>query len=133
DTDSDAMQHKVDLGRNQTSYATDLPIMYLGVPFKSNLPTIYNHTLYGNLYTLTYIVKIVYNLDDGINSLRNFKVYLCSVPNGLMQPILGLDFVHAGRELVRPIFNVLNSEDYSNLVNELNEDDEDIFNQCYYY
>ncbi|WP_088291236.1 hypothetical protein [Bacillus mycoides] len=133
DTDDDALQHKVGLGKNQTSYASDIPIMYRGIPFKSNLPTIYNHTLYGELYTLTYFVKIVYNLADGINSLRNFKVYLCSVPNGLMQPILGLDFVIAGKEKVRPFFHVLNSEEYTNLVNELNPDEENIFRQSYYH
>ena len=104
--------------------------MYGGIPFKSNLPTIYNHTLYGELYTLTYFVKIVYNLADGINSLRNFKVYLCSVPNGLMQPILGLDFVIAGKEKVRPFFHVLTSEEYTNLVNELNPDEENIFDKA---
>ncbi|UFH98696.1 hypothetical protein [Bacillus toyonensis] len=133
DTDSDALHHKVDLGKNQTSYASDTPILYRNVPFNSNLPTIYNHTLYGELYALTYFVKIVYNLDDGINSLRNFKLYLCSVPNGLMQPILGLDFVKAGRDLVRPFFPVLTSEEYTNLVNELNPGEESIFSQSYYY
>ncbi|WP_430509736.1 hypothetical protein [Gottfriedia solisilvae] len=132
DSDSDALQHKVDLGKNQTSYASDIPITYHDIPFKSNLPTIYNHTLYGELYTFTYIVKIVYNLDEGIDSLRNFKVFLCSVPNGLMQPILGLDFVKAGRELERPFYNELTSVNYVELVNELNTDEESVFSQCYY-
>ncbi|MGE7865929.1 hypothetical protein ACQKNO_06610 [Bacillus paramycoides] len=133
DTDNDATQHKVDLGKNQTSYATSLPITYEDVPFKSNLPTTYNHFLYGDLYTLTYIVKVVYNLSDGIDSLRNFKIYLCSVPNGLMQPILGLNFVAAGRESERPIFTELSSEDYTTLLEGLAPEERTIFDLCYFY
>ncbi|SOC41457.1 hypothetical protein [Ureibacillus acetophenoni] len=131
DTDQDAIGHKVDLGKNQTSYASIDPIDYLGTPFKSNLPTVYDHQLYGELYTLTYIVKLVYNLDSGIDSLRNFELYLCSIPNGLMRDELGLDFVQAGRTMIRPFFTTLDNVEYTNLYNTLNSTEKAIFDQSY--
>jgi hypothetical protein len=132
DTDGDALQHKVDLGKNQTSYGSNPPITLEGIPFKSNLPTIYNHQLYGQLITLTYIVKIVYNLQEGITSLRNFQIYLCSVPNGLLQPVLGEGFINAGRKLVRPILQELSNEQYLGYLNLLDDAEKNVFNNCYY-
>ena len=98
-TDGDAKGNKITLGPNQTSCFTTTPLNYQNVPFTSNLPEIYDHKVYGNVPCLTYFLKLIYNLDNELDSFRNFKLILYSLPNGKLNQTLGFNHWGAGRGL----------------------------------
>jgi hypothetical protein len=96
-SDNDAINNKINLGPNQTSCFTQVPLNYEGKPFKSNLPTFYSHRTFGNIPCLTYFLKLIYNLDDELETFRNFKLIICSLPNGLLNDHLGTNHFQAGK------------------------------------
>lgn len=98
-TDGDATGNKVTLGPNQTSCFTIDPLVYDGIPFYSNLPITYPHKVYGQIPCLTYFLKLVYNLDNELESFRKFKLFLYSLPNGLLNDALGNEHFQAGRSI----------------------------------
>lgn len=95
--DPDSIGNKVNFAQNQTSCFTQEPLDYSGKLFTSNLPCFYQHKTYGNVPCLTYFLKLVYNLESELNSFRNFKLILCSLPNGQLNNILGTNHFQAGK------------------------------------
>lgn len=95
--DSDATGNKINLGPNQTSCFTAEPLNYQDKLFRSNLPTLYNHSAFGTIPCLTYFLKLIYNLDDELNSFRNFSLILYSLPNGELNNQLGFNHFQAGK------------------------------------
>lgn len=113
-TDGDATGNKFTLGPNQTSCFTTEPLVYRDIPFYSKLPTFYNHKVYGEVPCLTYFLKLVYNLDEELQSFRNFKLILYSLPNGMLNNLIGRPPFQAGRGIangmrksIRGNFNLL--------------------------
>ena len=98
-TDGDAIGNKLTLGPNQTSCFTESPLVYSGIPFYSNLPVTYAHKVYGRIPCLTFFLKLIYDLDNELDSFRKFQLYLYSLPNGLLNEILGTDYFQAGRAI----------------------------------
>lgn len=96
-TDSDVTGNKINLGPNQTSCFTDEPLNYQNKPFSSNLPIFYDHNSFGSIPCLTYFLKLVYNLDEEIDSFRNFRLILYSLPNGILNETLGVQHFLAGK------------------------------------
>lgn len=130
--DSDSTGHKITVGKNQISYASgDKEIMYKGIPFKSNIPFIYNHNIYGSLYSTTYFVKMHYDISMGISSFRNFKIYLACVPNGLLQEIYGIQFAKAGREKTYIPYMHMDIDLYNSIISDLSESEIDLVNKAY--
>lgn len=130
-SDGDATTNKVTLSKNQTSYATDEPIIYEGVPFQSNLPTIYNHSVYGDLICLTYFIKVVYDMRENLNSFRSFKVILCSIPNGELKERYGETIINAGRGLENEILLRIESTVFNELIQGLNPTDSQLMTSSY--
>lgn len=131
-TDSDSTGHKITVGKNQISYAShDREIMYRGVPFKSNIPFIYNHNIYGELYSTTYFIKMHYDISNGISTFRNFKIYLACIPNGLLQDIYGVGFAKAGRVKTYIPYGIMYEELYNSIISDLSEGEINVINQCY--
>lgn len=133
ESDNDVTNKLIDARKNQTSYATTNNITYDNIPFKSNLPSSYTHNVYGNLYTLTYFVRLVYKLSPAKDSFETFKVYLASIPNGLLFPILQDSFIQAGKNKERPIMNEIESAVYTGILARLNTSEQNLFNMSYYY
>lgn len=130
-SDGDATENKVTLSKNQTSYMTSDEYTYADTSFKSNLPCFYNHRLYGEVLCLTYFVKVIYDLRDGLNSFRNFRVILCSIPNGELRDIYGCDFIQAGRSIKRVIQKDLSQVQYDEILNKCEGEEINILNQSY--
>ncbi|GAA4968041.1 hypothetical protein GCM10023315_16940 [Algibacter aquimarinus] len=113
--DGDALGNKITVQGNQTSYFTDAPLIYSGFPFKSNLPISYKHKVYGEVPSLTYFLKLTYDLSNELDSFRKFKLFLYCIPNGTHKAHLGIKFFQAGRGFnsrrertsIRPNFNKL--------------------------
>ena len=98
-SDGDVTGNKITLSKNQTSCFTTTPLNYKGVPFSSNLPETYSHKVYGEVPCLTYFIKLIYNLDNELESFRKFKLILYSLPNGKVNQTLDNDHWGAGRGL----------------------------------
>lgn len=96
-SDGDATGNKITLGPNQTSCFTENHLIYNNVPFISNLPHFYNHRMFGQIPCLTYFIKLIYNLDNELESFRNFRLILCSLPNGILNENIGISHFQAGR------------------------------------
>ncbi len=96
-SDTDAIHNKLNMGPNQTSYFTNERLMYQNKPFTSNLPTFYNHRAFGQIPCLSYFLKLIYNLDEELDTFRTFKLILCSVPNGELVEELGTGYFQAGK------------------------------------
>ena len=130
-SDGDAIENKVTLSKNQTSYMTQQEYIYGDSSFKSNLPCFYDHRLYGRVVCLTYFVKVIYDLREGLDSFRNFKVILCSIPNGELSNIYEYDFVQAGRSIIRVIQQQLSLEQFNNIFESCNDEEIKILNNSY--
>ncbi|MGL5330711.1 MAG: hypothetical protein ACRDD7_15695, partial [Peptostreptococcaceae bacterium] len=130
-SDGDAVENKVTLSKNQTSYMTNNEYVYGDSSFKSNLPCCYDHKLYGEVVCLTYFVKVIYDLREGLNSFRNFKVILCSIPNGELSDIYGYEFVQAGRSIIRVIQPQLNEEQFSDILERCQGEEINTLNNSY--
>lgn|GEM_PF-4532274 len=130
-SDGDATENKVTLSKNQTSYMTPEEYTYGDSSFKSNLPCFYEHRLYGEVVCLTYFVKVIYDLTDGLNSFRNFKVILCSIPNGELRDIYGYDFIQAGRSIKRVVQNELSQIQYNEILEKCNTQERNILDESY--
>lgn len=130
-SDGDATENKVTLSKNQTSYMTPEEYTYGDSSFKSNLPCFYDHRLYGEVVCLTYFVKVIYDLTDDLNSFRNFKVILCSIPNGELRDVYGYDFIQAGRSIKRVIQKELSQIQYDEILGLCNEEESNTLNQSY--
>lgn len=83
-TDGDATGNKITLGPNQTSCFTKSPLKLDGYLFTSNLPPTYDHKIFGKLPCLTYFLKLIYNLNEELETFRNFELILCSLPNAIV-------------------------------------------------
>ena len=131
-TDGDSTGHKITVGKNQISYASNREgIIFDEIPFKSNIPYKYNHKIYGDTYSATYFVKLHYDNSNGIDSFKDFKVYLACVPNGLLKDIYGEDIFDAGRGLSTPLYEVVDLELYNSVIVNMNQQEINLFNSCY--
>ena len=96
-TDNDVTGNKVNFGQNQTSCFTENSINYDNKIFSSNLPCFYQHKTYGNVPCLTFFLKLIYNLESELDTFRDFKLILYSLPNGKINELLGLNHFQAGK------------------------------------
>jgi hypothetical protein len=96
-SDGDARGNKITLGPNQTSCFTENHLLYDNVPFISKLPHFYDHKMFGRIPCLTFFIKLIYNLDNELETFRNFELILCSLPNGFLNETIGTDHFQAGR------------------------------------
>lgn len=131
ETDNDAKTNRVAIGKNQTSFGSIKPINYGGETFESNLPVSYNHNIYGKIITLTYILKIIYSPEKTVDKLREFDLYLISVPNGLMLKKLGTDFIAAGKTKNTPLYQEIGFSEFIQLLMKLDKNGKGIMKQCY--
>ncbi|UZT06629.1 hypothetical protein ONV75_01685 [Clostridium sp. LQ25] len=132
ESDQDSIGHKITVGKNQISYASENhQIVYKDVPFRSNIPFIYHHNIYGSLGATTYFVKMHYDISNGISSFRNFHLYLACVPNGMLQDIYGTDFIEAGRKITTEPYDSMDIELYDSLIAELTDNEINIIDSTY--
>lgn len=128
--DGDA-DNKINLGKNQTSYFTEEPLIKEQIPFTSKLPLMYKHRLYNDLICLTYFVKFVYKLDSQNNKFEDYKIMIGCVPNGRLFRTLGEEFIDAGKTKVANIQLAIPREDYEALHKRCDTAQKQLLNNIY--
>lgn len=130
--DGDDRENKITVGRNQVSYASNEDgIENGGKKFKSNIPYKYNHKIYGEVFSATYFIRIIYDYSNGIESFKNFRIILACIPNGLLKDIYGEEICVPGKVLERPFYEVIPEELYNSIIENMTEENKLIFDYAY--
>ena len=108
-TDSDNTSNKVNVEKTQTTYCTGVPYNVSGKNWNPELNKYENHSYFGEVPNITYIVKVVYSTVNRVE-----KIKLISLPHGQLNTVFnGASILGAGRRLgsgkLRP--NIRFSED----------------------
>ena len=91
--DSDNTYNKVNVEAAQTSYCKGTPLTVSGKPWEPKLNFYEEHTIFGLIPNLTFIVKIVYSATNSVEIIK-----LISLPHGQLQDSFGgADILGAGR------------------------------------
>ena len=130
-SDNDAKSNWLSVGPNQTSYSTENTIVKNDKEFKSNLPTIYSHKIYGELACLTYFIKVCYDKTFDENFCKNLSITLNSFPNGKLAEIYGSNHLKIGKNNSAKLNYVLNNSEYLSHMRKSNQDGKDAFKKCY--
>lgn len=95
-------EDKVAVAKNQTSYGNNVYLKSYGkdtrYTWKAALKPIYRHKEKGELPTISFIVKFIY--DDDNQNLK--EVQLINIPNGKLFSIYGKDVFRRGKQTISP-------------------------------
>lgn len=131
-SDNDAKLNCLSVGPNQTSYASISDISINDKKFVTNLPSVYEHEVYGQLVCLTYFMKVCYDREFDSRFCESLAVSLNCFPNGALADTYGTDFLKIGKNNSAKIEMILDYSNYLSYIRKCsNEQDKTAFRNVY--
>ncbi len=132
-TDNDAKNNCLSVGPNQSSYSSEVMVSINNKEFKTNLPAIYHHEIYGDLVCLTYFIKVCYDKSFDSTFCSTLTISLNSFPNGMLSNIYGNGFLKIGKINDAEIIEVLTHTEFLRYKKKSNDEGKATFDACYDY
>lgn len=130
-SDNDAKNNCLSVGPNQTSYSDVEIITKNDKEFQSNLPSVYNHEVYGELVCLTYFIKVCYDRNFDASFSKSLRLSLNCFPNGKLASVYGTDFLKIGKNNSAKLEYVLTRNEYSKYLRKCDNAGKNAFKTCY--
>ena len=130
-SDNDAKNNCLSVGPNQTSYSDINVITKNDKEFKSNLPSVYKHEVYGELVCLTYFIKVCYDRKFDESFSKSLNLSLNCFPNGKLADVYGTDFLKIGKNNSARLEYVLPKNAYSRYIRKCDDAGKTAFRTCY--